>query len=205
MSRRPLYRLSAALAGSLLVTTLAGCGPDPSEPDPSGSPEPTENTSSPSEPTDATSPSDSESHSAAAATGVLLKGVGARVRAPEGWKREEQLVEFVDSAQDPTSENAVTLSSVQSLDDATLRELAEAGIEFGGYQDEPQILEPVVINGVECYHVAGQISDVAAIEDIGTIHAGQIVTVTLHFDLNATTAKDRQEITESVWASVEWV
>jgi hypothetical protein len=205
MTRRRTSRLCAALAGGLLVTTLTGCGPDPSEPEPTGSPDPSGTTTSPSDPTDSTSPTESQSSSVPPATGVLLKGVGARVRAPEGWKHEEKLVEFFDSAQDPRSESRLSLSSLEALGQPSLQELAEASIESGGYLKKPRILDPVVVDGVECYHVVGPVDDHLTVVSIGTIHAGQIIDITLSFDLDSTTAEARKEVTESVWATVQWV
>lgn len=194
-------RRTKIAAGVLAAATLllaAGCGGSDGSSDGSGAP--TDPATSAS-----TSTSSSPSTSAptvAAATGPLLDMPRASLHAPDTWRLRKKLVTFSVSAGDPQSVSLVQLGDLDATNDASLA--VQAHNATRGYAGTPpKVLAPVTIDGVPCYHVAGQTTKLSYVEAFGAIHNDGMVSVQMTFSSEIKPA-ERQQLIDSMLASWKW-
>jgi hypothetical protein len=134
-----------------------------------------------------------------------LKIRAVSMRGPEGWKRTSNIYGQLGKAVgDPDSNGLVGLYSVPSLNpDVSLDQLAKADAQVSNFKGRATIHEPVDVNGVECFHVSGRGLDGGRQDHFGAVHGRDQVTFAFLLDQD-TADTERQEIIDSVLASVQW-
>jgi hypothetical protein len=162
--RRPV------LGGLALVlsVTLAGCGDDQPEADPTPSTSSTtatpEESTSPTESSDPSEPSESTDTSGPAAgdtyadatptTGQQVDAGAGSIRAPADWPPSD-LGPTSTVIGGPSVEYAIEISDVRAIGNETTDSLVDSNLKVGSYGDDVQRLDDVVIAGQPAYHLAG--------------------------------------------------
>lgn len=181
----------AALVVAGLLST--GCGGGDDQPAPSVTP-----TSSASSGTTDPTPTEPAVEPAA---GFLIDLDRVRMRAPDGWKKNDPLSTFLRQAYDPETPSTVALSDLSAVSDTPLQRQAEIAADRG--RSRTEIVDPVEIAGVEWYHVTGRDDRFTTFDKFGTIHNGSEAVIEFGFDDEIPEA-EQQEIIDSVLATVEW-
>jgi hypothetical protein len=189
-------RLTAApaVAGVVLTAALAtGCGDDdPPDADPSKSP----STSS--------SPTESAEPSVAPADGKLLATDTFTANAPRGWstRRGGTSLAVQVFAFSPDELTFVAISDGPAVNDDSIDERAQEVARSDEFDRAPKVMEPVTIDGVEAYRVAGDVGNGSYIIEVGTITGGQ--DVNLRLETFNVSPEESQQILGSVLASWQW-
>jgi hypothetical protein len=189
-------RLTAApaVAGVILTAALAsGCSDDdPPDAGPSDSP----STSS--------SPTDSAAPSVAPAGGKVLATDTFTAKAPRGWstRRGGTSLAVQVFAFSPDELTFVAIADGPAVNDDTIDERAQEVARSDEFDRAPKVMEPVMIDGVEAYRVAGDVGNGSYIIEVGTITGGQDVNLRLEtFNISP---EESQQILDSVLASWQW-
>ncbi|GEP35911.1 hypothetical protein NSZ01_36790 [Nocardioides szechwanensis] len=197
---------SLALAAALLLTTV-GCSDDtPSDPEPSSSPSSDDSSGTPE--TSAPPTSDPPTPSVSAASGLRMTQGHLSVHAPEGWEKtpEPALGEFSEQADDPTLGSTLFIAELPDLAPGTevdLRELARSAIRTTQYLRDPEIVEPVELDGVRWYHTSGRIDSVTYEDGFGTVAGGFFLRIGLRTGVRVVSPAEREELLASVLATVD--
>jgi hypothetical protein len=129
----------------------------------------------------ATSPG--EGSSSEPASGLLLELDSISADVPQGWEPGSIATDFQISANEPPVDgyDSVTLFQVPdpSQGSGGVDRLAEDSLKSGSYLQEPEILEPTEVDGVEVFHIAGRINSASFLEEFGTSVDGQAVRIEL--------------------------
>jgi hypothetical protein len=183
-----------ALATTLAVLTLIGCGGDePGTDPPTGSTTPG-GESSPSEPTT------SEATVEPAAGDVLESGDSAFARAPEGWKVKEFGFGF-GIVQASSGLSTIIYTDFGAVDVSTPREMAEVELQ-GNVDKNAEVAYDVELGGEPAYLVTERSGGRTELS-YGAVRGGNAVSV--GFSLDPELSEDeRQEIVDSVLASFTW-
>ncbi|GAB2445948.1 hypothetical protein GCM10027062_28730 [Nocardioides hungaricus] len=183
--------ITALAAASLL---LAGCGGDP-QAEPGGTP----TSSTPTEPTEPTR-SEPTAPVVEPATGFTFDLERITMRAPEGWRKTKAPASFLLGADDPKTVSTIILSDLMAVRDQPL-----AGQVRIALKSTPQlkVQEPVEIAGVKWYHLAGRDDQYATLDSFGTIYNDSEAVIDFSLD-NDLSADKKQQIIDSVLATVEW-
>lgn len=177
-----------------LALLVSGCGDD----EPEGGDPPTPPSSSASESADPTAP---PSPTRSAATGPVLSLKGVSLHLPQGWQISNDDSNILVVGADQDGDAVINLSSFPSLDrGASLGELARATVRTGGYPPG-SVQEPVTMAGRSAFHVAGAVMGDDS-EEFGLINRGDIVSVEFVFISDPPPRAERQELIDSVLASV---
>ena len=200
--------MSRALIAALVVCAvgLAGCSDDGSDAGPR-TPTPTVTTpittsTSPAAP----SPSDpSTSPGVEPATGDLLELDGMSLRVPEGW----DVVDRTDTGFTASRRVNVVHDTldVRIQDNLGISEPLASTIEMRNdlqvfYERDPQVEQPVVIDGLKMFHLSGQVSDNFWAEAYGSDLGDHTIDVSFLFGPKTSPA-ERREAVDSVLATVE--
>ena len=137
------------------------------------------------------------------ATGALLKMPSATVRVPDDWRPMDDLIFSMTSASHDNSTSVINLGEIVSgLNEPTASELAKDWRQDNPYPRDPKVLPPVEIDGVEMYHVAGQVDELLWLEEYGAV-VDQF-RVTLEFQFSSVPRKERDEIIDAVLQTFQW-
>lgn len=179
--------LAPLVAASLLLAgLLAGCGDGGDDP----------------EATPSSTPGDvaSSAPSVEAATGVLVDLDRVRMRAPDGWRKNDPLSTFLLKVDDPSGFSSVSLSDLSAVGEVSLQQQARTALQSF---PRAEAVEPVEIAGVPWYHITGPQDRYTTVDQFGTIHNGSEAVIEFGFD-NEVPEAEQQEIIDSVLATVEW-
>jgi hypothetical protein len=114
------------------------------------------------------------------------------------------MVRWMHIAESPAGTSDVSLSDlVGTSSGVPLDALARYSLKSGGFPDDGRRLPDLTLDGVEFFRVAGTEPDGSYVEEIGADHLGDLVTVRFFFDADVSRT-ERQELIESVYASLEW-
>lgn len=158
------------------------------------------------------SPSESPSEPAASeSTGAVEPATGPRLvqplataQGPTGWEKADEILDISSGANDPDTTSVMGLGQIESYDDTlTADELADVAIAASSYPTPPKKLPVTELDGVEVYHLAGQVQKFTYLEEFGAVVKGKIVTLTFQFSRDYS-PQERQEIVESVTATFRW-
>ena len=189
--KRARLGTAAVLLGVLLV---GGCSDDePVEPDPSpnagetsgspsgsGSPEPTGTAVEP-------------------ATGETVVADSAHIRAPEGWRVDEEDLGLVRIFNITRGPNRIDLADFGAVSSTNPRELARDGLT--NFEGRPQVSYDAELGGEEAYLAVGTDGTGPYVE-YGAVRGGQ--GVVLAFSFERTPAAERAEIVDSVLTTFTW-
>jgi hypothetical protein len=195
---------SLVLAAVLLLTASACSDDTPTEPDPSDSP-----TGSSSPPASSAPPtSQPPTPSVTPASGRRMTQGHLSVHAPHGWRRtpEPSVGEFSEQADDPALGSTLFIAELPDLApgaEVDLGELARSAIRNGHYLRDPEIVEPVELDGVRWYHTSGRIDSAQIEESFGTIAGGFQLKITLRTLKDAMSQAEREDLLASILATVE--
>jgi hypothetical protein len=137
------------------------------------------------------------------ASGVLLDpGRGATIRAPQGFEREPDLIEFNKTAAEPGTFTQLGITILPSAREGNLDELARLGAKH--FQGKATRVEDVEIGGETFYHLTGK-DEVGIYQDEFSVAVDhQIVSLTFMIDSATSSQKEREQIIDSVLASFAW-
>jgi hypothetical protein len=193
-------RFAAATALVAALALSAGCsgGSDDPVADPSGS---GTTTSAPN----STDPSASESTTGVElASGITLTLAHSSVQAPEGWKRSPDIVGTMVGASDTETHSQMSLGEIDAFGQTPDPDaLADTAIAAGPYPTKPKKQPTTELDGVEVYHLAGQVQPRNYLEEFGAVVDDRIVTLTFQFSPQYS-PEQRQEIVDSVTATFGW-
>lgn len=217
MPHRP-DRRRASLATALLALVLTACAAeDDGSPSASGSgqaPDPAETatTSTSSVPTSTDSPTSTPSSPASSAsvpssearpaTGPVLRGASFSLRAPEGWTVAAPISDFVRLASGPDGGSDILVGFLEAGDDATVDSLEQVATVVWRGNGRPKTLPRIEVDGVELYHLRGLSTTDTPLDEYGT-RAGDLA-FSVSFDLPLASPAERQEVIDSVLASLRW-
>jgi hypothetical protein len=198
---RPVRSTAVALVAVTALVTA--CGDD-------GEPGADPTTSSSASPSEGSSPTETASPSVEPATGEKVVGLSYTARAPAGWKVRRgtttaQLASMY--AIDETPDGDVTgflrvADGNAFVYDDPLHRLAQQRINSGEYQKLPKMLDNVAVDGVEMYHVAGNVGNGNYIIDLGAIVGKNLTEI--HIESDDLTPEELQEVLDSVLATWQW-
>jgi hypothetical protein len=201
--------LGSLVLAAVLLQTASGCSDDaPPDPGP-GSPSSESSSSTPqtsAPPT--TEPTEPSEPTVAPASGLRLRQGHLSVRAPEGWTKspEPTAGEFSEQADDKVLGSTLFIGELPDLApgaEVDLDQLARSAIRTAYDLRDPEILEPVELDGVRWYHTSGQI-DAASYEDaFGTITDGVELQISLKTGVGLMSAAERSDLLASILATVE--
>lgn len=197
-----------ALAAVLLVSTAACSDDTPEEPEPSvpSSSSPSSASSAPeTSPPAATEPPDP---TVSPATGLRLRQGHLSVTVPEGWEKtpEPAFGELSEQAGDRVLGSTLFIGEVPDLApgaEVDLDELARTAIRNAHHLRDPEIVEPVELDGVLWYHTSGQIGSAGYEDAFGTITDGFQFSITLTTGVGVMSAAEREDLLASILATVE--
>jgi hypothetical protein len=178
-----------------LLAGLAGCGgdDDPPDADPSGSPTPSESSSPTIEP----------------ATGTQIRSLSFKLRAPEGWKvKEGQTGDLLTTryASEELSDGRLKAffytADGRAVLNETLPQLANKKVRSSEFTKRPEILDNLVVGGVEMYHVAGPVGRGERVIAAGTIWDDYLVE--LQIKSSMLSESDLQAALDSILATWTW-
>lgn len=198
--------LGALVLAAVLSQTVSGCSDDP-PPYPGPSARGSESPSSTPE-TSAPPTSEPSEPGVAPASGLRLRQGHLSVRAPEGWRKspEPTAGEFSEQADDKVLGSTLFIGELPDLApgaEVDLDQLARAAIKTAYYLRDPEILEPVELDGVRWYHTSGQI-DAASYEDaFGTVTDGAQLQITLKTGVGLMSVAERNDLLASILATVQ--
>lgn len=199
---------SLALVAALLLTA-GGCSDDaPDEPGPSSDGSSAGPPASPSAGESSASPTEPPTPSVTPAAGLRLRQGHLVVHVPEGWSKspEPVLGSFSEQAVDDVLQSKLFIAELPDPaggGPVDLDELARTAIRSGAYLRDPEILEPVELGGVEWYHTGGPIDSASYQDGFGTVAGGFQFTITLTTGIGILTPAERQDLLDSILASVE--
>lgn len=188
---------------AVLVLTSACSGGDDPAPGAGGTASTPEGSApSSDEPTAEESPEEPQTPEVEPATGPDLTQTNLSVRAPEGWTLTREGDPFSGQASEGLS--SIFVTEIEDFGDGLLstRQQAEIAQNAGSYLTKPKILEPVEIDGREWYHVAGPTDRVRHVDAFGTSEDGLSYSVDISLNLATFTPAERQELVDSVLASI---
>lgn len=190
----------ALLAALLLVGAACSDSGEP-QAEPSRATSDATPTSSP-DPTEPTEPTEPPESTVAPATGPELRMPLSSVRAPEGWKVDDQMVRTLMSASSRL--RSVGLGEINAFgSQATLDEQVKIRNKATIYQLIPKRMPDVELDGVPFYHLSGKIQPLNWTEEYGTIVEDRIVTLIFQFSPPGTPA-GRDRIVDQVLATFQW-
>lgn len=198
--------LGALVLAAVLSLTVSGCSDD-APPDPGPSSPGSESSSSAPE-TSAPPTTEPTEPSVAPATGLRLRQGHLSVRTPEGWKKspEPSVGEFSEQAYDKVLGSTLFIGELPDLApgaEVDLDEQARTAIRTAYYRRDPEILEPVELDGVLWFHTSGQI-DAATYEDaFGTITDGVQLSLSVRTGVGLMSVAEREALLASILATVE--
>lgn len=200
-----MKRSLGSLAVCALLVLSSACSGDGDDPAPgAGGTVSSPGGSAPAseEPTTEPTPEEPETPEVEAASGPDLTQTNLSVRAPEGWKLVREGDPFSGQASDGLS--SIFVTEIEDFGDGLLsiQQQAEIAQDSGSYLQKPKILEPVEIDGREWYHVAGPTDRVRHVDAFGTSEDGLSYSVDISLNLAAFTPAERQELVDSVLASI---
>lgn len=197
-------RLGAlAVAAAVALGGCAGDGPDAGEaPAPTGSP--TEAPTVSASPT-ASTPSTTPTPTVEPATGILLTEASSSVRAPAGWKRMPDLVDYASAASGPM--RLTSLDLVDSGDisgGASLEVLATSALHSLPEGARAERLPDVLLDGQTAFHIHYTVpGDPREYDVFTTIRKGR--NVGLDFILHRKYVASNPDVIASVLATFTWI
>lgn len=199
--------MNRRLISPVLVGCLAVLGACADDEEPATSPGGGATSETAPEPSATSSaPSASPSSTVQPASGVRLELDSISATAPKGWERGSIATDFQTSANEPPAEGFDSVALFQVPDPSQgsggVDRLAEDSLKSGSYLQEPEILEPTEVDGVEVFHIAGRINSASFLEEFGTSVDGQAVRIELLMSDTQSKA-ERQAMVDSVMATVE--
>ena len=194
-----MLRISiTALAATGLF--LTGCGDD-SQSEPDATPTATATSSGSAKPTDSTTTESTEPEpTVEPATGLTWDLERIFMRAPEGWTKVRSPASWAVGAADPDSQSMVSLTDLENFTPQSYADQVRLELKNN---PEAKLQDPVEIAGARWWHTTAPDSDDATIERFGTIHNKSEALIDFLFD-NAIPEDERQQIIDSVLATVEW-
>lgn len=191
---RPAVRPLAAIAlGVLLVGGLQACGGDPD-------PDPTPETSAP--PTASAPASATTEPPVVPASGPVLEMPAVSVNLPAGWRRDDDLTDFLASGNGGDVSRTMSLSQLPALDPGVSAEGLERSTDEASFGSRGRVLAPVVVAGVEMRHLRGR--DGSRVEDVFvTLVDGDVVGISVAFGRSVSDS-EREAVLDAVLASVVW-
>lgn len=200
--------LGSLVLAAVLLVTVSACSDDaPPDPEPSsdgssGSQEPTSPGATTSSPTEPASPS------VTPAAGLTVRQGHLSVRAPEGWSKaaEPGMGGFSELVVDDVLQSKLFVAELPDLSGGapvSLDEQARAAIRSGAFVQDPEIVDPVELGGVEWYHLSGPIDSAQYQDSFGTVAEGFQFTLTLTTGIGILTEAEREELLASILATVE--
>lgn len=199
-------RLGSLTVCAVLALTAGCSGDDPGAgPDVPGSATPSGGASTTDEPSSQPSVEPSvepSTPSVEPASGPDLSQKTLTVRAPQGWQLTREADPFTAQATDGLS--AISVTEIEDFGDGLLsiREQAEIARDSGPYLQDPEILEPVEIDGLEWYHLAGPTDRVRHLDAFGTSVDGTSYSVDISLQRELVTPAQREQVVASVLASI---
>lgn len=193
MSRRSLVPLlSLVTIGALLV----GCSSDDREAGPGTHPATSSTGPVPSTDTPTATPSASGERIDMEALSFTLPAdyapEGSRTPTNLGARGKAQL-----------SLDTLAVVTVDNFGDPSdLSQAIQTHLDFSGYQREPRTLEPVTVDGVEMYHLAGRTDALTWVEAFGSDSTSDTIDIQFEFSVEDTAAQ-REEVVASVLDSVD--
>ncbi|MFC7492982.1 MULTISPECIES: hypothetical protein [unclassified Nocardioides] len=190
----------AALAATIaaLLLPLAACGGD----EPGGADEPS---ASPSESaSESPAPSEEPSSTVAPASGPLLELPNAELHVPEGWTKDEAMIDLQSGATGPDSTSSATLTAIEmpaAAPDLPLAELTRNALKSAP-TPKPKVLDTVQIGEVDWYHLSGETGGQHA-ESFGTVNDGYQTTINFFF-FPTIPVREREEVIATSLASFAW-
>ncbi len=196
----PVRRACAALA-LVAPLALASCGSD----SPDSTPDPTPSSPASSATTEPTEPTTSDNPAVTPASGLPIGIREVSANGPQGWPRvTKQFRNIGRAVRNPGGNTLVGLYSVPWLNsDESLDILVKAVKLTGNFTGPVQVLDPVIVDGVECYHVQGNYGGGEKADLFGAVHARDQVNFTFSFARDFP-QDERQDVIDSVLASVDW-
>lgn len=200
-----MKRSLGSLAVCAVLVLTSACSGEEDEPGPSaGGSESVsgESASASGEPTTEPSPSPPAISEVEAASGPDLTQTHLTVRAPEGWELTREGDPFSGQASDGLS--AIFVTEIEDFGDGilSLRKQAEIARATGAYLQKPTILDPVEIDGREWYHLAGPTDRIRHVDAFGTSEDGLSYSVDISLNRATFTPAQRQQLVDSVLASI---
>ena len=185
---------TALLALTLTALLAAGCGGKDSPAGPSASGSSADS-----------SPGATSAASAAPATGGLMDSDYVSLRAPAGWKVEEQMKNATVIALGSGTASAVNLQLVPDFgQDASLTEQADLMRKSGSWTPPPTIEDETELAGLPAWHIHGKVDGgLSVLDGFGFLVRDRIVSVLFTQELASTTPGKRQQVIDSVLATVE--
>lgn len=199
--KRSLGSLSVC-AVLVLTPACSGGGDDPAPSSGGTASNPAESAPAPDGPTDEPSPEEPETPEVEPASGPDLTQTNLTVRAPEGWMLTREGDPFSGQATEGLS--SIFVTEIEDFGDGLLstRQQAKIAQDSGAYLIRPKILAPVRIDGREWYHVAGPTDRVRHVDAFGTSEDGLSYSVDISLNRATLTPAQRQELVDSVLASI---
>ncbi|MGB0100752.1 MAG: hypothetical protein WBP61_10780 [Nocardioides sp.] len=187
-----------------LLVSLVGCGEGSDDPQTAPSSDTSPTATASTESTGSTEPTPA-APAVEPATGPLIDQKRIRLHAPEGWKRKPPSTPLLTLSYDRETYSDLTLGDLPAVrEDLTLDQIAQvARRNRRGSTTNLRILDPVQIAEVDWYHLRGKDGPDATLDVYGTTFNGSQSTLTFSLK-NEIPAAERQEIIDSVLASVEW-
>ena len=186
-------RFAVPAALTLVAVLAAGCS-DKESPNA----EPSDSPSASASPTEAPSPT------ATPASGKALTTDTFSAHAPQGWstRRGGTALAVQVFAFSPDELTFVAIADGAAIDDAGVDERAQEVASSDEFDRPPKVTDPVTIDGVEAYRVAGDVGNGSYIIEVGAIANGQDVNVRL--ETFTMSPEEAQETLDSVLASWQW-
>ena len=117
-------------------------------------------------------PTESAAPSVAPADGKGLATDTFTAKAPRGWstRRGGTSLAVQVFAFSPDELTFVAIADGPAVNDDSIDERAQEVARSGEFERAPTVMKPVTIDGVEAYHVAGDVGNGSYIIEVGTIH-----------------------------------
>lgn len=197
--------MRAVVASTVAALLVAGCGGG--EPDgprtPTAAPASAGDTT-PSEGSGETgTPTPDETSTVPPASGARLELDLVAATAPEGWRKDDPVADVSVTA-GYRGFNFLTLAEFTDpyAGQAGFRKVSQEVIVSSGWLQEPKLLPPTELDGVDVYHLSGRVSSAAFLEEFGALMDGKVVVVRLLLG-DGQSAPERQRIVDAVLQTVE--
>lgn len=186
-------RRTASAACVVVALVAAGCGSDPEGSPPVDPATPSEASGSPAEPSESSSPS------VEPASGPQIRHGVYSVRLPQGYELMGD-AGMTKSGYDPALPGLATLSEIGNFEGADLESVAADSSHEQAWDQAPQRLNDVEIDGVPAYHLQGT-SGGDAMDEFGALYQGTFARLVFTVRVGG---EKRERAIASILASWEW-
>ena len=139
-----------------------------------------------------------------AATGEEVTFNGMKLRVPQNYEVFDTFSSGMSARGRDDSFSRMSVLSADAIGIAQPLKVALSDfLENNQYLQKPKTLDPVIVDGVEMFHVAGPIDPVSWLEGYGVATEDYYYFFEFYFQESSTTTKERRRVVGSILATVE--